>query len=122
VNAKLLRADGNGVAPSAIAQRQPTAVENAHLPHLRRQGSLSNYFTEKRVVRFDFANGAGHPVGRHPVSDVHDPADPSKIKWPLGCLSCHQPHAGGARAMLVKDQTASLQFCRNCHDQNFGAE
>ena len=122
---KLLRADGNAVCTECHSTTAAHGkVENAHLLTIF-DGKVrlpGDYFTEKRVVRFDFNNGAGHPVGRHPVSDVHDPADPTKVKWPLNCLSCHQAHAGGARAMLVKDQSAGLQFCRNCHEQNFGAE
>jgi predicted CXXCH cytochrome family protein len=81
-----------------------------------------DYFTKQRPPRFDLTGGVGHPVAKHPVTDVHDPSDPSKVKWSIGCVSCHQPHAGGARAMLVKDLPPSLQFCRNCHQENFGAD
>jgi len=72
-----------------------------------------DYFS--KVVHLPLQAGLGHPVVGHPVSDVHDPVDDSKIKMKMGCLSCHQPHASAARALLVKDQPPNLQFCRSCH-------
>jgi predicted CXXCH cytochrome family protein len=122
---KLLRADGNalcmechsgGSQPTKLAEAHQVAIFDGHvkLPE--------NYFTQKRVMRFDFTGGIGHPVGRHPVTDVHDPADPTKIKAQVGCLSCHQPHAGGARAMLIKDLPPGLAFCRTCHTGMIGSE
>jgi len=39
----------------------------------------------------------------------------SKVKTPLSCLSCHQPHASGAADLLIKDQVNNMQFCDNCH-------
>jgi predicted CXXCH cytochrome family protein len=123
--AKLLRADGNAVCTECHSTNAAHGkLESTRMLTLF-DGKVrlpEDYFAKQKVVRFDLKDGVGHPVARHPVTDVHDPADPSKIKWPLGCLSCHQPHAGGARAMLVKDLPPSLQFCRNCHQQNFGAD
>ena len=122
---KLLRADGNAVCMECHSTSTThEKVESAHMLTLfgGKVRLPEDYFAKQKVVRFDLKDGVGHPVARHPVTDVHDPVDPTKIKWPLGCLSCHQPHAGGARAMLVKDLPPSLQFCRNCHEQNFGAD
>jgi len=59
--------------------------------------------------------GLGHPVEGHPVSDVMDPTNMTKVKVPLSCLSCHQPHASSAADLLVKDQSNNMQFCDNCH-------
>jgi predicted CXXCH cytochrome family protein len=59
--------------------------------------------------------GLGHPVEGHPVSDVMDPTNQSKLKTPLSCLSCHQPHASGQPDLLVKDQVNNMAFCDNCH-------
>jgi predicted CXXCH cytochrome family protein len=59
--------------------------------------------------------GVGHPTDRHPVSDTVD--FKSKKAVPMTCLSCHQPHAGGANAMLVKDQEPNMAFCKNCHKE-----
>ena len=122
---KLLRADGNAVCTECHSTGTThEKVESAHMLTLfgGKVRLPEDYFAKQKVVRFDLKDGVGHPIARHPVTDVHDPTDPTKIKWPLGCLSCHQPHAGGARAMLVKDLPPSLQFCRNCHEQNFGAD
>ena len=122
---KLLRADGNAVCTECHSTNAAHGkLESARMLTLF-DGKVrlpEDYFAKQKVVQFDLKDGVGHPVARHPVTDVHDPADRTKIKWPLGCLSCHQPHAGGARAMLVKDLPPSLQFCRNCHQENFGAD
>jgi len=119
---KLLRADGNDVCTEChSAASAHGRVENAHLTTIF-NGKVrlpENYFADQHVPTFSLADGRGHPVDRHPVTGVPDPSDPSKSKT-LGCLSCHQPHAGGARAMLVKDIPPGLQFCRNCHQANTG--
>jgi len=119
---KLLRADGNDVCTEChSAASVHGKVENAHLTTIF-NGKVrlpENYFLEQHVPTFSLADGRGHPVDRHPVTGVPDPSDPAKTKT-LGCLSCHQPHAGGARAMLVKDIPPGLQFCRNCHQANTG--
>jgi predicted CXXCH cytochrome family protein len=120
---KLLRAEGNALCTECHSRGSiPTAVADSHqLTIFSGHVALpENYFTEKRVMRFDFETG--HPVGRHPVVDVHDSADPSKIKAQVGCLSCHQPHAGAARAMLIKDLSPGLAFCRTCHQGLIGGE
>jgi predicted CXXCH cytochrome family protein len=122
---KLLRAEGNGLCMECHSGgAQPTKLEDSHMiaifdGHVKLPES---YFTQKRVMRFDFTGGIGHPVGRHPVTDVHDPTDPTKIKAQVACLSCHQPHAGGARAMLIKDLPPGLAFCRTCHTGMIGSE
>lgn len=122
---KLLRAEGNALCTECHATGVNHAVDQSGHALTLFGGTVQlpeDYFAKQQVVRFDLTGGLGHPVNRHPVSDVHDPADPNKVKWALGCLSCHQPHAGGARAMLIKDLPPSLQFCRSCHQENFGAD
>ena len=79
-----------------------------------------NYFDKNRITILPIKNGKGHPVPGHPVEDIRDLADLSKITKPINCLSCHQPHAGGARAMLIKDQKPGLEFCRGCHKGSIG--
>jgi predicted CXXCH cytochrome family protein len=59
--------------------------------------------------------GAGHPVDKHPVSDVHDPNDPEKILTPMTCLTCHQPHASAQPDLLINDQANNQAFCKTCH-------
>ena len=44
-----------------------------------------------------------------------DPTNQTKVKYPLSCLSCHQPHASNAADLLIKDQTNGMAFCDNCH-------
>ena len=122
---KLLRADGNALCTECHSTGSTHAAnESTHSVSVF-QGRVQlpeDYFSKQQVVRFEMKDGIGHPVWRHPISDVHDPRDPAKIKTALSCLSCHQPHAGGARAMLLKDLPPSLQFCRTCHQENFGTD
>jgi len=72
-----------------------------------------NYFLSTPVLPLQY--GAGHPVERHPVSDVKDPNDPSKIRKAMNCLTCHQPHSSAQPGLLVKDQANSQAFCNTCH-------
>jgi len=72
-----------------------------------------NYFEKVPVLPIQY--GAGHPVPKHPVQDLMDPNDLTKVLYPLNCLSCHQPHASSQPDLLVKDQTNNEAFCRSCH-------
>ena len=74
-----------------------------------------DYYQENKVAILPLRYGVGHPVARHPVSDVMDPANQSKVKAPLSCLSCHQPHASAQPGLLVKDQQNNMAFCDHCH-------
>jgi predicted CXXCH cytochrome family protein len=44
-----------------------------------------------------------------------DPANQSKVKTPLSCLSCHQPHASAQPDLLTNDQVNNMAFCDTCH-------
>ncbi len=57
----------------------------------------------------------GHPVSGHPVSDVTDPTDITKVQAKINCLTCHQPHASAQPDLLVKDQANNMAFCSTCH-------
>jgi predicted CXXCH cytochrome family protein len=72
-----------------------------------------NYFASVPVL--PLVNGVGHPVANHPVSDVHDFKDPSKVLMAMSCLTCHQPHSSAKPDLLVKDQQNNQAFCANCH-------
>ncbi len=74
-----------------------------------------DYFTKNKVVVLPLKFGMGHPVAGHPVSDLLDPADPSKVKTPMNCLTCHQPHASAQPDLLAKDQANNMAFCSTCH-------
>jgi len=54
-------------------------------------------------------------VNYHPVSDVMDPSNITKVRTPLNCLTCHQPHSSAKPGMLVKDQENNMVFCDTCH-------
>ena len=72
-----------------------------------------SYFNSTPVLALEY--GAGHPVDRHPISDVMDPKDPSKVLTAMNCLTCHQPHSSAQPGLLVKDQVNNQAFCNTCH-------
>lgn len=72
-----------------------------------------DYFRNVTVLPIKY--GRGHPVEHHPVKDLVGPDDNSKARTPLGCGTCHQPHASAQPNLLVKDQSANMQFCAACH-------
>jgi predicted CXXCH cytochrome family protein len=122
-NDHLLRAKGNALClechgPDFRAQK----VEAEHLLTIF-NGKVKlpeDYFEKNRVAALALRYGTGHPTARHPVQDVVDPTDASKVKTPLSCLSCHQPHASAEPNLLVKDQANNMAFCDNCHKNRLG--
>ena len=74
-----------------------------------------DYFAKNKVVVLPLKYGRGHPVEGHPVADVVDPTDISKLRAQINCMSCHQPHASAQPDLLVKDQANNLAFCTTCH-------
>jgi predicted CXXCH cytochrome family protein len=72
-----------------------------------------NYFATVPVLPLKY--NLGHPVERHPVSNVMDPTDVTKVKVAITCLTCHQPHASAKPGLLVKDQANDSLFCASCH-------
>ncbi|MGA3212212.1 MAG: cytochrome c3 family protein [Terriglobales bacterium] len=96
---------------------EPKRLENEHLLTIF-DGSVKlpdDYFRKNKVVVLPLKFGMGHPVDGHPVSDLKDPADPSKVKTPMNCLTCHQPHSSAQPDLLVKDQVNNMAFCSTCH-------
>ncbi len=117
-NDHLLRAKGNALClechgPDSVPQRD----EADHLLTIfNGQVKLpDDYYKKNKVPVLPLRYGLGHPVEFHPVSDVMDPTDQSKVKTPLSCLSCHQSHASAQPDLLVKDQANNMAFCDNCH-------
>jgi predicted CXXCH cytochrome family protein len=97
--------------------RSPKKVEAEHVVTIF-NGSVKlpeDYFTAKKVVVLPLKYGMGHPVEGHPVSDLMDPASPGKVKTPMNCLTCHQPHSSAQPDLLVKDQANNMAFCSTCH-------
>lgn len=72
-----------------------------------------DYFAKVPVLPLKY--NVGHPVDGHPVSDVVDPTDVTKVKTKIDCLTCHQPHASAQPGLLAKDQANDAQFCAGCH-------
>jgi predicted CXXCH cytochrome family protein len=114
-NAHLLRAQS--VNPLCLECHGPDAspqkLESEHLLAIF-DGKVKlpeNYFAKVPVLPLKY--GLGHPTEYHPVSDVMNPKTKTLIA--MNCLTCHQPHAGNERGMLVKDQKNDMNFCRTCH-------
>jgi predicted CXXCH cytochrome family protein len=114
----LLRAKGNALClechgPDSVPQK----LETEHLLAIfNGQVRLpDDYYKKNKVPILPLRFGLGHPVEYHPVSDVMDPTNQSKVKTPLSCLSCHQPHASALPGLLVKDQADNMAFCDTCH-------
>jgi len=117
-NEHLLRAKGNALClechgPDSVSQKD----EADHLLTIF-NGSVKlpdDYYKKNKVPILPLRFGLGHPVEGHPVSDVMDPTNQSKVKTPLSCLTCHQPHASAQPDLLVKDQANNMAFCDTCH-------
>lgn len=117
-HAKLLRAEGSALCMEchSTAAKPATVEGQPYLTIFDGKVRLPlDYFLKHNVVRFNLKYGLGHPTANHPVMDVPDPQDPGKVRARINCLTCHQPHAGNARAMLLQDQRPGLRFCRTCH-------
>lgn len=91
----------------------PQKLESAHLLAIF-EGKVKlpwDYFNQVPLLPLKY--GLGHPTELHPVSDSVNPKTKATIR--MNCLTCHQPHAGKERGMLVKDQKDNMGFCRTCH-------
>jgi predicted CXXCH cytochrome family protein len=96
---------------------QPKKLEAEHLftifdGHVRLP---NDYFAKNKVVVLPIKFGRGHPTDGHPVSDVVDPSDVTKLVAKINCVSCHQPHSSAQPDLLVKDQANNAAFCASCH-------
>jgi predicted CXXCH cytochrome family protein len=122
-NAHLLRAkDTNTLCLECHGnETQPQKLEADHLITIfSGQVKLpADYFEKNRAVVLPLKYGLGHPVTGHPVSDLLDPANPGKVKTPMNCLTCHQPHSSTQAELLVKDQANNMAFCDTCHKNRF---
>jgi predicted CXXCH cytochrome family protein len=94
---------------------KPQKLESEHLVAIF-DGKVKlpeNYFAKVPILPLEY--GLGHPVERHPVSDLVDPKDRTHVLIPLNCLTCHQPHSSAQPDLLVKDQANNMEFCHTCH-------
>ncbi len=124
-NDHLLRAKGNALCLECHGpDSKPVKLEAQHVLTIF-NGKVrlpEDYYRKNRVVLLPLRYGRGHPVANHPVQDVLDPADATKIKTPITCLTCHQPHASTQAGLLVKDQANNMAFCDTCHKNRFEFE
>ena len=93
----------------------PKKLESEHLVAIF-DGKVrlpEDYF--RKVTNLPIKYGRGHPTERHPVSDVMDPSDVTKVLKAVNCLSCHQPHSSANPGVLAKDQANNMAFCMSCH-------
>jgi len=106
-NALCLECHGPDAAPAKLESEHLVTIfgGKVKLPE--------DYFSRVSVLPLKY--GAGHPVVGHPVSDLKDPTDPSKIVTPMTCLTCHQPHSSAQADLLVNDQANNQAFCKTCH-------
>lgn len=116
-NPKLLRAKtvNEGCLACHGPQRVITSLEKENLVAIF-DGKVklpADYFRNVSVLPIQ--GGLGHPTDRHPVQDLMDLKDPTKVKTPLNCLSCHQAHGSAKADLLVKDQANNVEFCKTCH-------
>jgi predicted CXXCH cytochrome family protein len=105
VNALCLECHGPNFSPQKLESEHLLAIFDGkvRLPE--------NYFNKVPILPLKY--GLGHPTENHPVSDVMNPKTKALIA--MNCLTCHQPHAGNERGMLVKDQKNDMNFCQTCH-------
>ena len=101
-----------GVNKTTVYRRWPTKEDLVSAALL---ALPEDYFTKNKVVVLPLKYGRGHPTTGHPVSDVVDPADITKLRAQINCLSCHQPHASAQPDLLAKDQVNNAAFCASCH-------
>src|SRR5262249_19904010 len=73
-----------------------------------------DYFSKNKVMVLPIKFGRGHPVDAHPVADLPDPTDVTKVRAKIDCLSCHQPHASAQSDLLVKDRANNRHVCSSC--------
>jgi len=74
-----------------------------------------DYFTKNKVVVLPVKFGRGHPVQGHPIQDVKDPTNVTKMLQQINCMTCHQPHSSAQSGLLVNDQANNVAFCASCH-------
>jgi predicted CXXCH cytochrome family protein len=115
---KLLRADGNKLCLECHGAESTPKEDKAAgvLKIFNGTATLpEDYFKKNKTPVLPLQYGKGHPVLGHPVSDVMDPTDVTKVRTKLNCLTCHQPHSSAHADLLVNDQENNAQFCATCH-------
>jgi len=115
---KLLRAQGNSLCLECHGpDSQPQQLEAEHVLTIfgGKVKLPDDYYKKNKVAILPLKYGLGHPVNYHPVQDVMDPTNITKVKTQINCLTCHQPHSSAKAGLLVKDQENNMAFCDTCH-------
>ena len=115
---KLLRADGNKLCLECHGPDSVPQEDKAGGVYKIFDGKVilpGDYYKKNKVPILPLRYGKGHPIAGHPVSDVTDPTNLSKVIQKIGCLTCHQPHASAHADLLVNDQENNTKFCATCH-------
>jgi len=115
---QLLRADGNKLCLECHGPDSTPVPDKAAGVITIFDGKVilpDDYYKQNKVVVLPLRYGKGHPIAGHPVSDVTDPADVTKVMQKLSCLTCHQPHSSANPDLLVNDQENNTKFCATCH-------
>lgn len=115
---KLLRAEGNALCLECHGpDTTPQVDASTHWFKIFNGTVLlpDDYYRKNKVPILPLKYGKGHPISGHPVSDVTDPADVTKVLNKLSCLTCHQPHASAHADLLANDQENNATFCATCH-------
>lgn len=117
-NEKLLRAKGNALCLECHGPDSIPQLDKAAGVYKIFDGKVilpNDYYRKNKVVILPLRYGIGHPIAGHPVSDVMDPTDVTKVRQKLNCLTCHQPHASLHADLLARDQENNMAFCNQCH-------
>jgi predicted CXXCH cytochrome family protein len=115
---KLLRAQGNALCLECHGPDASPVEDKAAGVLKIFNGTVrlpDDYYKKNKVPVLPLKYGKGHPLAGHPVSDVTDPSDITKIMQRMTCLTCHQPHSSLKPNLLVNDQENNTKFCATCH-------
>ena len=115
---KLLRAEGNNLCLACHGPDSTPQQDKATGLFTLFNGTVrlpADYYSRNKVPVLPLRYGKGHPVIGHPVSDVTDPTNVSKIYAKINCLSCHQPHSSAYPDLIANDQKNDTKFCSTCH-------
>jgi len=116
--AKLLRAEGNKLCLECHGPDNQPQLDKTTGMFKIFDGKITlpeDYYSKNKVPILPLKYGKGHPIMGHPVSDVPDPSDVTKMIMKINCLTCHQPHSSANPGLLAKDQKNNTQFCAACH-------
>ncbi len=115
---KLLRAQGNALCLECHGPDASPVEDKAAGVLKIFNGTVrlpDDYYKKNKVPVLPLKYGKGHPLAGHPVSDVADPSDLTKVIQKMSCLTCHQPHSSLKPNLLVNDQENNTKFCATCH-------